>query len=137
MIRRVELIRRAARVIATAAVLLSAGGAHAAVRVIVGPTPIPGGQARAAGDITLMNDRLAVAIAVQTAPPWAIPRGALIDAAPVIAGRVGRDDLTFADFLPNGWSAWPSTYQRVRVITDTPALGGDAALYGRALVIAS
>ena len=75
------------------------------------------------GDITLMNDRLAVAIAVQTAPPWAIPRGALIDAAPVIDGRIGRDHLTFADFLPNSWSAWPSTYQRVRVITDTPALG--------------
>lgn len=123
MIRRVELIRRAASAIVTAAVLVFAGGAHAAVRVIVGPTPIPGGQARAAGDITLLNDRLAVAIAVQTAPPWAIPRGALIDAAPVIEGRIGRDDLTFADFLPNGWSAWPSTYQHVRVITDTPALG--------------
>lgn len=111
--------RLAAAVIA----FLWAGGAHAAVRVIVGPTPIPGGQARARGDITLMNDRLAVAIAVQTAPPWAIPRGALIDAAPVVAGRIGHDHLTFADFLPNSWSAWPSTYQRVRVITDTPALG--------------
>lgn len=123
MIRRAGLIRRAALVAATAAALLFAGGAPAAVRVVVGPTPIPGGQARAAGDITLMNDRLGVAIAVQTAPPWAIPRGALIDAAPVIDGRIGRDHLTFADFLPNGWSAWPSTYQHVHVITDTPALG--------------
>jgi len=70
-----------------------------------------------------MNDRVAVAIAVQTAPPWAIPRGALIDAAPVIAGRIGHDHLTFADFLPNSWSAWPSTYQSVRVMTHTPALG--------------
>lgn len=111
--------KRAALVMA----FLWALGAHAAVRVIVGPTPIPGGQAKARGDITLMNDRLAVAIAVQTAPPWAIPRGALIDAAPVIDGRIGQDHLTFADFLPNSWSAWPSTYQRVRVITDTPALG--------------
>jgi hypothetical protein len=123
MIRRVELIRRAATIIAAAAGFLLTGGAQGAVRVIVGPTPIPGGQARAAGDITLMNDRLAVAIAVRTAPPWAIPRGALIDAAPVRDGRIGRDHLTFADFLPNGWSAWPSTYQRVRVLADTPALG--------------
>ncbi|MGH8301870.1 MAG: CehA/McbA family metallohydrolase [Steroidobacteraceae bacterium] len=122
MIRGIEVIRRAAIVIAAAAALSLARGSDAAVRVIVGPTPIPGGQARAAGDITLVNARLAVAIAVQTAPPWAIPRGALIDAAPVVDGRIGRDHLTFADFLPNGWSAWPSTYQRVRVITDTPAL---------------
>jgi hypothetical protein len=75
-----------------------------------------------------MNDRLAVAIAVQTAPPWAIPRGALIDAAPVIDGQIGQDHLTFADFLPNSWSAWPSTYQSVRVITDTPALGAVRAV---------
>lgn len=114
---------RTAMLSAGAAAFLWAGGAHGTVRVIVGPTPIPGGQARAPGDITLMNGRLAVAIAVQTAPPWAIPCGALIDAAPVIDGRIGRDHLTFADFLPNGWSAWPSTYQRVQVITDTPALG--------------
>lgn len=123
MIRGTEMIRRAAIVIAAAAALSLARGSHAAVRVIVGPTPIPGGQARAAADITLINARLAVAIAVQTPPPWAIPRGALIDAAAVVDGRIGRDHLTFADFLPNGWSAWPSTYQRVRVITDTPALG--------------
>jgi hypothetical protein len=120
---KVATTRRLPRVAAALAAFLWAGGALAAVRVIVGPTPIPGGQARARGDITLMNDRLAVGIAVQTAPPWAIPRGALIDAAPVIHGRIGHDHLTFADFLPNSWSAWPSTYQRVRVITDTPALG--------------
>jgi Carboxypeptidase regulatory-like domain len=122
MIRRLAVIGRAAALAAAATAFLWVGEAHAAVRVMVGPTPIPGGQARAAGDITLVNDRLAVAIAVQTAPPWAIPRGALIDAAPVVHGRIGRDHLTFADFLPNGWSAWPSSYQRVRVITDTPAL---------------
>ena len=116
-------MRWATRLTAAMIAFLWAPGAHAAVRVIVGPTPIPGGQAKARGDITLMNDRLAVAIAVQTAPPWAIPRGALIDAAPVIDGRIAQDHLTFADFLPNSWSAWPSTYQRVRVVSDTPALG--------------
>ena len=116
-------MRWATRWVAAVIAFLLTSGAHAAVRVIVGPTPIPGGEARAHGDITLMNDRVAVAIAAQTAPPWAIPRGALIDAAPVIAGRIGHDHLTFADFLPNSWSAWPSTYQSVRVMTHTPALG--------------
>lgn len=94
--------------------------APAAVRVVIGPTPIPHGQAEAKGDITLVNERLAVAIAVETAPPWAIPRGALIDAAPVVGGVIGADRVTFADFLPNSWSAWPSDRQTVRVVTDTP-----------------
>jgi len=94
----------------------------AAVRVIVGPTPIPGGQANAPGDITIMNDKLAAAIAVNSAPPWAIPKGALIDAAPVVNGSIERDRIAFADFLPNSWSAWPSTYQHVEIITDTPTL---------------
>jgi hypothetical protein len=95
-------------------------GASARVRILVGPTPIPHGQAEAKHDITLVNDRLAVAIAVETAPPWAIPRGALIDAAPVVGGVIGADRVTFADFLPNSWSAWPSDRQQVRVVTDTP-----------------
>jgi len=73
---------------------LIATQSHAAVRIVVGPTPIPHGQANAAGDITLVNDRLAVAIAVQTAPPWAIPKGALIDAAPVVGGVIGTDRIT-------------------------------------------
>jgi hypothetical protein len=94
----------------------------AAVRVIVGPTPIPGGQASAAGDITLENEKLAASLAVDTSPPWAIPKGALIDAAPVVNGSIGRDRIAFADFLPNGWSAWPSAHQRVEILTDTKAL---------------
>jgi hypothetical protein len=94
----------------------------AAVRVIVGPTPIPDGQASAAGDLTLVNEKLAASIAVNTSPPWAIPKGALIDAAPVVNGSIQRDRIAFADFLPNGWSAWPSTYQRVEIVTETPTL---------------
>ncbi len=57
-----------------------------------------------------------------TPPPWAIPRGALIDAAPVTDGAIGRDRIAFADVLPNSWSAWPSAYQHVTIITDTPGL---------------
>jgi hypothetical protein len=107
---------------AAAAVMLLPIPAAARVRIIMGPTPIPDGQAKSAGDITLVNEKLAAAIAVTTAPPWAIPRGALIDAAPVTNGLIGRDHIAFADFLPNSWSAWPSTYQHVTIITDTPKL---------------
>jgi len=45
--------------------------AGAAVQVIVGPTPIPDGEARAAADITVMNAHLAFALAVETASPTA------------------------------------------------------------------
>ena len=101
-----------------------ATAAAADVRVVVGPTPIPHGQAKASGDITVMNDRLAIAIAVKTPPPWAIPRGALIDAAPVVNGAIGDDRVTFADFLPNSWSAWPSDRQNVRIVKQS----GDEAI---------
>jgi len=108
--------------IAAVLALLIAAPATAQVKIVVGPTPIPDGQAKSAGDITLVNDKLAAAIAVTTAPPWAIPRGALIDAAPVTNGVIGRDRIAFADFLPNSWSAWPSTYQHVTIVTNTPTL---------------
>jgi hypothetical protein len=104
------------------ALLLYLSPCIAAVRVIVGPTPIPDGQANTAGDLTLVNEKLAASIAVNTSPPWAIPKGALIDAAPVVNGKIQRDRVAFADFLPNGWSAWPSAHQRVEIVTETPAL---------------
>jgi hypothetical protein len=53
--------------------------AWAAVQVLVGPTPIVNGAARANTDITVFNGRLAFAIAVGTAVPYGVPRGALID----------------------------------------------------------
>jgi hypothetical protein len=108
--------------LAVAMALFLGPPAAAQVRIVVGPTPIPDGQAKAAGDITLVNEKLAAAIAVTTAPPWAIPRGALVDAAPVTHGSIGRDRIAFADFLPDSWSAWPSTSQHVTVVTDTPTL---------------
>ncbi len=94
--------------------------ARADVRVVRGPTPIPGGNARAAGDLTVVNERLAFALAVETAPPYGVPRGALIDIAPVSAGTIGRDRVVFADFIPNNWSAWPNTYQQVEVLERGP-----------------
>ena len=95
--------------------------AGAAVQVIVGPTPIVNGDAKAAGDITVVNEHLAFALAVQSAAPYGVPRGALIDLAPVASGKIGRDRVVFADFIPNHWSAWPNTYQHVVIVERGPA----------------
>jgi hypothetical protein len=94
--------------------------AHAAVRVVVGPTPIQDGEAKSAGDVTLVNEKLAFALAVGSPVPYGIPRGAIIDVAPVTEGRVGRDCVVFADFIPNNWSAWPNTYQHVDILERGP-----------------
>ena len=93
---------------------------HAAAQVIVGPTPIPDGEAVAARDITVFNEKLAFAIAVDTPVPYGVPRGALIDVAPVIDGKPARDRVVFADFIPNNWSAWPNTYQKVEIVERGP-----------------
>ena len=92
----------------------------AAVRVIVGPTPIPGGEARAADDITVVNGALAFAIAVDSPVPYGVPRGALVDAAAVRHGVIGHDHVEFADFIPNAWSAWPNTFHRVTILERGP-----------------
>ncbi len=64
-----------------------AGPAHAAVQVIVGPTPIPDGEAAAARDVTVMNEKLAFALAVESPVPYGVPRGAIIDVGPVVGGK--------------------------------------------------
>jgi len=94
--------------------------ARAAVQVIAGPTPIQDGEAKAAGDITVVNEKLAFALAVQSPVPYGVPRGAIIDVAPVTDGKIGRDRVVFADFIPNNWSAWPNTYQHVDILERGP-----------------
>ena len=94
--------------------------AHADVRVLTGPTPIPDGDARAAGDLTVVNEKLAFALAVESAVPFGVPRGAIVDVAPVSHGHIGRDRVAFADFIPNNWSAWPNSYQHVDVLERGP-----------------
>ena len=94
--------------------------APAAVEVRVGPTPIVKGDARAVGDITVINEKLAFALAVQSAAPYGVPRGALVDLAPVSDGRIGRDRVVFADFIPDHWSAWQNTYQHVDILERGP-----------------
>ncbi|HEY2661189.1 MAG TPA: CehA/McbA family metallohydrolase [Caulobacteraceae bacterium] len=90
------------------------------MRIVHGPTPIPGGDARSAGDITVVNEKLAFGLAVQSPAPYGVPRAALVDLAPVSGGKILRDRVVFADFIPNNWSAWPNTYQHVTVVKDTP-----------------
>ena len=97
-----------------------AGPAHAAVQVIVGPTPIPDGEAAAARDITVINEKLAFALAVESPVPYGVPRGAIIDVGPVVGGKPARDRVVFADFIPNNWSAWPNTYQKVDIVERGP-----------------
>jgi hypothetical protein len=99
---------------------VNAGPVHAAVQVIVGPTPIPDGEAAAARDITVLNDKLAFALAVESPVPYGVPRGAIIDVGPVVDGKPARDRVVFADFIPNNWSAWPNTQQKVDIVERGP-----------------
>jgi hypothetical protein len=101
-------------------VLLAPASAHAAVSVVAGATPIADGEAVASGDITVVNEKLAFALAVETTAPYGVPRGAIIDVAPVVDGRPGHDRVEFADFIPNNWSAWPNTYQKIEVLESGP-----------------
>lgn len=94
--------------------------AHGAARVIEGPTPIVDGEAAAAGDVTLLNERLAIALAVESQTPYGVPRGAIIDVAPVVDGKPGRDHVEFADFIPDNWKPWPNSYHRVEVLERGP-----------------
>src|SRR5262249_19630808 len=97
------------RIVAIAPFATAVVPAVAAVTVVTGPTPIDRGDARAAGDITVFNEKLAFALAVQSPVPYGVPRGALVDLAPVSGGHIGRDRVVYADFIPNDWSAWPNT----------------------------
>lgn len=108
-------------VLASFVALASAGAAQATVTVVVGPTPIPAGDATTAGDITVINEKLAFALAIRSAVPYGVPRGAIVDVAPVHDGTIGHDRVVYADFIPDNWSAWPNTYQHVDVIEHGPA----------------
>jgi hypothetical protein len=92
----------------------------ATVQVIVGPTPIQDGEAKSAGDITVVNEKLAFTLAVGSPVPYGVPRGAIVDVAPVVNAKIGRDCIVFADFIPNDWSAWPNTFQHVDILERGP-----------------
>jgi hypothetical protein len=106
--------------VAVPALLALPAFATAAVQVLVGPTPILDGEAKSAGDITVANEKLAFTLAVSSPVPYGVPRGAIIDVAPVRNGAIGRDCVVFADFIPDNWSAWPNTYQHIDILENAP-----------------
>ena len=73
--------RTALLVAACACLLVPAVDVRAAVTVVTGPTPIPRGDATGENDITVSNGIFAVAFAVDTAPPWGVARGGIVDIA--------------------------------------------------------
>lgn len=100
--------------------VLSATSTVADVTVHTGPTYIPRGDAQGERDITVSNGIFAVAFAVDTAPPWGVARGGIVDIALHYDDGIGYDIASLADFLPNTWTNWPTTYQRVTVIEHSP-----------------
>ncbi|WP_166423570.1 CehA/McbA family metallohydrolase [Paraglaciecola sp. 20A4] len=100
--------------------LVGAAHTHAAVSIIQGKTIIPAGNATSDKDLTIRNDKLAFSLAIGSAPPWGVARGCIVDIANVTQdGTLSRDRVAFADFIPNNWSSWPNTYQKVDILKDT------------------
>lgn len=102
-----------------AGLVLTASFAAAEITVEVGPTSIPRGDAAGERDITISNGIFAVAFAVDTAPPWGVARGGIIDIALLQNGEMGNDIASLADFMPNRWSSWPTSYQEVTLDKQT------------------
>ncbi len=94
---------------------------QAEVSITQGKTTIPAGNALSDKDLTIKNEKLAFSIAVDSAPPWGVARGCIVDIANVLAdGTLSNDRVAFADFIPNNWSSWPTTYKNVEIIKDSP-----------------
>ena len=95
------------------------------VKVEKGWTPIPGGEANSENDITMKNSNFALTISGTdgTKPPWGVPRGGILDGAPVVNGEIQLDRLIIVDFLPDRWAAWPTTYQEVEIVENTEEKG--------------
>ncbi len=93
---------------------------HADITLVTGPTNIPRGDAQGERDITINNGRFAIAFGVDTAPPWGVARGGILDIAIMHKGKPGYDIASLADFMPNNWSSWPTTYQKVSIEKQTP-----------------
>jgi hypothetical protein len=95
--------------------LMSCASDDSSLSIAIGPTAIPRGDAVAANDITVSNGLFAVAFAVDTPPPWGVARGGIVDIAIMRNGELDYDIASLADFMPNNWSSWPTTYQRVSI----------------------
>ena len=115
----------------------AAWAADGDVTLTYGPTPIENGSCLGAGDITVENGLFAVSFAVDSTPPWGVPKGSILDGATYDAAGNLNDRLTLVDFLPNGWAAWPNTYQTIStpvVSTDVVVVQVERDYYGLELV---
>jgi hypothetical protein len=83
--------------------------------LVQGPTPIVGGSCTDSGDLTILTEHYAVSFAVQTRPPWGVPPGSILDAAPVSNGIIQEDRIGFIDFLPDSWNDWQNMRHDVTV----------------------
>ncbi|MGX5915188.1 CehA/McbA family metallohydrolase [Aliidiomarina sp. Khilg15.8] len=95
--------------------------AQANVSITQGQSVIPDGKATHEQDLTVQNEHLAFALAIESPVPWGVPRGALVDLAAVKDGKVDADRVAFADFIPNNWSAWPNQRKSVEILEDSSA----------------
>ncbi len=118
--RRISALALSALVLASLALVVRVPASATGVRVVVGPTSIPDGEALAANDVTLMNEYLAVAIAVGTAPPWGVTKMNVLDMAAVVDGVPRLDVLAQFSFVVNGWGNWPA-YTELRIVEETPS----------------
>ncbi|MFK8022088.1 MAG: CehA/McbA family metallohydrolase [Pseudomonadales bacterium] len=83
--------------------------------VRIGRTPIPAGEALGTRDITVSNKYFSASFGVDTASPWGVATGGILDIGIVRGETIGEDFVSLVDFMPNYWSAWPTTYQRVSI----------------------
>ena len=106
--------------VTTPPTLLSTMSTLNGVRVIWGPTPIMEGEAKGPGDLTIMNEYYAVAFGISTLPPWGIPRGHIVDLAPI--GEKTADVLAQFSFPLNDWANWATIdlEKGFMVIDETP-----------------
>ena len=90
------------------------------IAIAVGPTRIPSGDAQGEKDLTVSNQYFALSFGVDTTSPWGVARGGILDVAIVANGELQKDFVSLIDFMPNYWSAWPSSYQKTSVVEQTP-----------------
>ncbi|MGM0417935.1 MAG: CehA/McbA family metallohydrolase [Thermodesulfobacteriota bacterium] len=95
----------------------------AGVSVEKGPTPVQSGDALTDSDITMKNDKIVISIAAGTPAPWGVAKGGILDGAVVKNGKAGVDRITLVDFIPNNWSSWPTTYQKINIVENSEEKG--------------
>ena len=77
-------------------VLMSCAHEESKLSVSIGPTSIPRGDAAGANDITVSNGLFAVAFAVDTAPPWGVARGGIVDISIIRNGELDYEEFIAA-----------------------------------------